>query len=206
MSEKIDDSVLQSSETDNKKKKGKWLRILLILLLLLLMGSCFGYRYLAPKEADDTIQREMEAKLGMLPGLTEEERQKRVNQVVKEEYFNVSMNGIPTFKNGRSKGNVNIENIKANHYSFTVTVTVQSVDAEKYPEAAEYVGQTVLTTGMLDPDTYLAEKKLDVNLPKGEYLSEALFTAYKINKDEQGNDTQEVFGNVRMQVVLDVQS
>ena len=205
MPEKTDDLTVQGAEEKTKKKKGKWLRILLILLLLLLMGSCFGYRYLTPKEQGDAIQREMDARLGVLPGLSEEERQKRLNQAVEEGYFNISMNGIPTFKNGRAKGDVNIENIQGNHYSFTVNITVMSVDAEKYPKAAEYVGQTVLTTGMLDPGSYLSEKKRDVNLPKGDYVCEAAFTAYK-TKDDAGNDIQEEYGSAVMMVVLDVQS
>ena len=205
MPEKTDDLTVQGAEEKTKKKKGKWLRILLILLLLLLIGSCFGLRGLMPKEEGDTIQREMDARLGMLPGLTEEERQKRLNQAVEEGYFNISMNGIPTFKNGRAKGDVNIENVQGNRYSFTVNIAVKSVDAEKYPKAAEYVGQTVLTTGMLDPGSYLTEKKLDVDLPKGEYVCEALFTAYK-TKDDAGNEIQEEYGSAAMMIVLDVQS
>ena len=129
---------LNSTEKD-KRKKHKLL-LLIILLLLLSMGGCFGYRYLHRDDSKSGIQREVEANLGLLPGMSDEEIQQRLNQQLEEGFFNVSMNGQPVFKNGKAKGNVNIENVPGNRYSFTVSVQVTSVDAEKYPEAAKYVG------------------------------------------------------------------
>lgn len=194
---------LNSTEKD-KRKKHKLL-LLIILLLLLSMGGCFGYRYLHRDDSKSGIQREVEANLGLLPGMSDEEIQQRLNQQLEEGFFNVSMNGQPVFKNGKAKGNVNIENVPANRYSFTVSVQVTSVDAEKYPEAAKYVGQTILTTGMMDPGSYLTEKKLDVDLPQGEYVCVATFTAYK-TQDDEGNDVQEEFGATAVQIVLNVLS
>ena len=192
---------LNSTEKD-KRKKHKLL-LLIILLLLLSMGGCFGYRYLHRDDSKSGIQREVEANLGLLPGMSDEEIQQRLNQQLEEGFFNVSMNGQPVFKNGKAKGNVNIENVPGNRYSFTVSVQVTSVDAEKYPEAAKYVGQTILTTGMMDPGSYLTEKKLDIDLPQGEYVCVATFTAYK-TQDDEGNDVQEEFGATAVQIVLNV--
>lgn len=194
---------LNSTEKD-KRKKHKLL-LLIILLLLLSMGGCFGYRYLHRYDSKSGIQREVEANLGLLPGMSDEEIQQRLNQQLEEGFFNVSMNGQPVFKNGKAKGNVNIENVPGNRYSFTVSVQVTSVDAEKYPEAAKYVGQTILTTGMMDPGSYLTEKKLDIDLPQGEYVCVATFTAYK-TQDDEGNDVQEEFGATAVQIVLNVLS
>ncbi len=194
---------LNSTEKDKRKKQK--LLLLIILLLLLSMGGCFGYRYLHRDDSKSGIQREVEANLGLLPGMSNEEIQQRLNQQLEEGFFNVSMNGQPVFKNGKAKGNVNIENVPGNRYSFTVSVQVTSVDAEKYPEAAKYVGQTILTTGMMDPGSYLTEKKLDVDLPQGEYVCVATFTAYK-TQDDEGNDVQEEFGATAVQIVLNVLS
>ena len=194
---------LKSSEKDKRKKRK--LIVLLILLLLLSMGGCFGYRYLHRNDSKGGIQREVEANLGLLPGMSDEEIQQRLNQQLEEGFFNVSMNGQPVFKNGKAKGNVNIENVPGNRYSFTVSIQVTSVDADKYPEAAKYVGQTILTTGMMEPGSYLTEKKLDVDLPKGEYVCVATFTAYK-TQDDDGNDMQEEFGATAVQIVLNVLS
>ena len=194
---------LNSTEKD-KRKKHKLL-LLIILLLLLSMGGCFGYRYLHRDDSKSGIQREVEANLGLLPGMSDEEIQQRLNQQLEEGFFNVSMNGQPVFKNGKAKGNVNIENVPGNRYSFTVSVQVTSVDAEKYPEAAKYVGQTILTTGMMEPGSYLTEKKLDIDLPQGEYVCVATFTAYK-TQDDEGNDVQEEFGATAVQIVLNVLS
>lgn len=194
---------LNSTEKDKRNKQK--LLLLIILLLLLSMGGCFGYRYLHRDDSKSGIQREVEANLGLLPGMSNEEIQQRLNQQLEEGFFNVSMNGQPVFKNGKAKGNVNIENVPGNRYSFTVSVQVTSVDAEKYPEAAKYVGQTILTTGMMDPGSYLTEKKLDVDLPQGEYVCVATFTAYK-TQDDEGNDVQEEFGATAVQIVLNVLS
>ena len=194
---------LNSTEKDKRNKQK--LLLLIILLLLLSMGGCFGYRYLHRDDSKSGIQREVEANLGLLPGMSNEEIQQRLNQQLEEGFFNVSMNGQPVFKNGNAKGNVNIENVPGNRYSFTVSVQVTSVDAEKYPEAAKYVGQTILTTGMMDPGSYLTEKKLDVDLPQGEYVCVATFTAYK-TQDDEGNDVQEEFGATAVQIVLNVLS
>ena len=93
--------------------------LLVILLLLLAIGGIFLWNYLQ-KEKEAAADRD--ARMGILPGMSEEDIQKRLNQTVAEGMMNVSINPSPVFKDGSSKGNLRIENIKANHYSYIVTI------------------------------------------------------------------------------------
>lgn len=189
-----------------KKKKRKWLLFLLILLLLILL-SCGGYwlwQYYTVEAPLAAVQKELDAEVGILPGMSEDEIIDRLNRHVAEGRFNASMNGNPVFKNGKEKGNVHIENIPGNRYAFTLSIEVTNVDASRYPDAAKYVGQTVLQTGLLEPGTYLTDKKLDVPLPKGNYDCIATFTAYTSEKDAGGEPQTEV-GATAMQIVVTVE-
>ena len=98
------------------------------------------------------------------------------------------------FQDGTSAGNVRIENIQGNNFSFTVTV--ECIETNNEPGAAEHVGETLLTTGLITPGSYIEYKKLDKPLPKGNYVCIATFSGY--------NDKQEFQGNVGMQIVIRV--
>ena len=150
------------------------------------------------------MQKELDAEIGIMPGMSEDQIQDRLNRYVAEGRFNASMNGNPVFKNGKEKGNVHIENIPGNRYAFTVTIQVVDVDKEKFPDAAPYVGQTVLKTGLLEPGSYVSDKQLDVDLPKGYYDCIATFTAYTSEKDA-GDQPQTEVGATAMQIVVTVQ-
>lgn len=195
----------QQSEQERKKKKTKRIILILIILLLLLgFGGCYAWKYFTVEKPLIDMQKELDAEIGLMPGMTEDEIKDRLNRHVAEGRFNASMNGHPTFADGNSKGNVNIENIPGNRYAFSVSIQVTNVDREAFPEAAAYIGQTVLKTGLLEPNSFLSEKKLDVALPKGEYDCLATFTAYKSEKDANGGEQTEV-GATAMQIVISVQ-
>ena len=194
------------AETENQKKKGKkkWILIILLLLIILGFGGCYAYRYFTVQAPLDAMQKELDAEIGLMPGMTDDEIQDRLNRHVAEGRFNVSMNGTPVFKNGTSKGNVNIENIPGNRYALTVTISVMNVDKDSFPEAAAFVGQEVLKTGLMEPGTYLSDKKLDVDLPAGVYDCVAKFTAYTSEANANGGEQTEV-GASQMQIILTVQ-
>ena len=197
------DKKSEKSEKSKKSKK-KWLLLLLLLLIVLGFGGCYAYRYFTMEAPLNAMQKELDAEIGIMPGMTDDEIQDRLNRHVEEGRFNVSMNGTPTFKNGTAKGNVNIENIPGNRYALTVTITVMNVDTVNFPAAAPYVGQDVLKTGLMEPGTYLSDKQLDVDLPAGVYDCIARFTAYTAEKNANGGEQKEV-GASQMQIVLTVQ-
>ena len=201
-----ENKITPDQEKQSQKKKRKWIILLILLLLVMLgFGGCYAWKYYTVQKPDEDLRKELYAEVGLMPGMTEDEIQARLNQKVKEGYFNASMNGTPTFANGRAEGNVNIENVPGNRYAFTTTVMVKDVDTEKYPEAAKYIGQTVLTTGLMEPNSFLTKKKLDVALPKGEYLCTVTFTVY--DKDAGESDAErKIQGRTDMEIVLSVES
>lgn len=205
--EQLREGIRQELELEllaRQRKKRKKKRILLILLLLLLCfaGGILFYVY-RDRGGTDRLGKELAAELGLLPGMSEEEIRDRLNRNVAEGRFNISINTVPEFKNGRSAGNIRIENIQGNRYSMAVTVTC--IGASEDEGAAGHVGETVMTTGLIDPGSYVLEKKLDVDLPKGKYTCVATFDAYKTVTDEKtGEEDYELVGSAGTQILITV--
>ncbi len=191
---------------EEKKKKKKWLILLLIFLFVIVLGigGLKAWKYFTVEAPVNAMQKELDAEIGIMPGMSEDQIQDRLNRYVEEGRFNASMNGNPVFKNGKEKGSVHIENIPGNRYAFTVTIQVVNVDTEAFPDAAPYIGQTILQTGLLEPGSYVSDKQLDVDLPRGLYDCLATFTAYTSEKDA-GDKPQEEVGATAMQIVVTVQ-
>lgn len=189
---------------ERKRKKKRRILILLLLLLLLLFGVGGGilYRYLEIQR-EDRIQKELNAEVGILPGMSEEEIQDRLNRIVAEGFLNTSINPTPEYENGLAEGNIRIENIPGNRYSFTVQVTCIGASADE--GAMEHVGETVLQTGLIEPGSYVENKKLDVNLPKGQYTCVATFEAYQLVTDpESGSEDYQEVGASGTQILITV--
>lgn len=165
-----------------KKRGNKLFRIIILLLLLIIAGVLLWHQF-GPKPS---LERELTAKLGIMPGMTEAEIQDILNRQVAEGMLNVSMNPMPVFPDGKSEGNVQIQNIQGNHYS--VKVTIVRSDNNK----------TILTTNLIDPGYYVQTLKLDKPLPKGKYLCVANFDAYDPK-------TLDYVGGTGMQVLITVQ-
>lgn len=166
-----------------KKRSSKLFRIIILVLLLIIAGVLLWHQF-GPKPS---LERELTAKLGIMPGMTEAEIQDILNRHVAEGMLNVSMNPTPVFHDGKSEGNVQIQNIQGNHYS--VKVTIVRSDNNK----------TILTTNLIDPGYYVKNMKLDKPLPKGKYLCVANFDAYDPK-------TLDYVGGTGMQVLITVQN
>lgn len=193
---------LEQKEKELKAREKKLRRrvLLLILLLLLLIGGCS--LYVKDKKEDDGMEREVAAELGIMPGMDPSEIQDRLNRRVAESRLNVSINTEPVFQNGKAPGDIRIENIPGNNYSFKVTITV--TDASENEGAADHIGEVIMETGLIDPNTYVYEKPLDVNLPRGAYTCTATFTAYKEVEQEDGTKSMEEQGETGIQIIVTV--
>lgn len=156
------------TETSEKKKRKRWL---LLLLLLLSFGAIFCIVYQSLNK-QQSLYKDRDAELGIMPGMSEEEIQQRLNTVVSQGMMNVSMNPRPTFKDGASEGSLRIENIKQNHYSYQVTIT------------RDDTGEEIYQSGILEPGYFIESAKLNQVLPKGEYPATARFLAYQ-NPEEK---------------------
>lgn len=96
-----------------EKKMGKPLFYALIILILMAVVAWSAYRAGQEKQEEEVsgIQRELDAELGILPGMSDEEIQDRLNRKVAESRLNISMNPTPVFADGKAEGDVRIENI-----------------------------------------------------------------------------------------------
>lgn len=99
-----------------------------------------------------------------------EEMQKRADQ----SKIGVKMNINPAFKDGKSKGNIKLENTSSNGNSFTVSIVI------------EKTGQIVYESGLIEKGTKIDEIELNENLDKGEYPAVAYFTAYDTYGNKKG--------------------
>lgn len=151
----------------NREKKGRktWL-ILLLLLLVLAAGAAAFYFIYINKSDQPRIDKEMAAKAGLLPTHSEEELQKLLNKTVEEGMVNISINPDPIFKDGKSAGSLNIENIPANHYDLQVDITLEDTD------------EVIYSSGLIEPGHYVDNAKLEKTLKKGDHKAVAVFTAY----------------------------
>lgn len=100
-----------------------------------------------------------------------EKRQQELNSVVEEGMLVFSINATPFMKNGRGKANLMVENPPNNSKRFTVTIQ------------RDDTGEEIYRSGYLDPEQYIDEVPLDVELVKGEYPCTAYFDAYRISDD-----------------------
>lgn len=139
------------------------LALLLGLVVLLLAGP--GRQEATPPAAADGWY-DPAAKVGNLPGRSKEEIQKELDKIVEEGMFNISIASIIAFSDGESEGEARIENIAANPYNMTVTITLDEGDELVYESKG------------LAPGQFIENIRLNRDLPAGEYKATALFTAY----------------------------
>lgn len=92
-----------------------------------------------------------------------------LDALVQEGMLTFSINATPCMADGRSKANFLIENPPDNGNRFTVTIT------------REDTGEELYKSGYLDPEQYIEEAPLAVELPAGEYSCVADFDAYRIS-------------------------
>lgn len=151
---------------ENPKKSFNIYKLITIILVILIAWFIFNKYVLKEKVEAFSVERETAAELGILPNMTRAEVEDRLNREVDESMFNVSINPTPSFPNGKSAGNLRIENIPGNNYSFVVEIVRNDTN------------ETVLKTGLIYPGYYIEEAPLDVELPKGVYACVANFIAY----------------------------
>ncbi|MGL6200677.1 MAG: hypothetical protein ACRC3H_17245 [Lachnospiraceae bacterium] len=153
----------------NKNKKKKWAGriaalIVILLLLLLVLYRC-GYDGREPN-TDYIIGA------GVKQGAMDN------NDDAPEESSNgtssmrVKLNGYPVFPDGKSSGNLRIENPAEN--SLNMNVEIKLNDTE----------EVIYESGAIPPNHYIDEDKLSVILEKGEYNATAYVTLYNPENED----------------------
>lgn len=169
-----------------KNRRKKW--VILLILLLLTAAGIAAFFIFREKEDQPRIEKELAAKAGLLPTHSEEELQELLNKTVQEGMVNISINPDPIFKNGKSKGSLNIENIPGNHYDLQVDIVLESS------------GETIYSSGLIEPGHYVDNEKLDKPQKKGDHKATAVFTAYYPD-----NET-DVLAKASADIVLHIQN
>lgn len=167
------DRMEENKTTLKGKKSEKKTAWLLVLLLLLLLGVCTGviYRLTRPEDKSRLARDEL-ALGGMLPGKTPEEIDELLNAKVAEGMVNIGIAAEPIFEENGKKGRIGIENIKANRYSFQVTVI------------QDETGDMLYESGIIDPGYYIEYISLNKKLQAGDYPATAVFSTYSLDESE----------------------
>lgn len=151
---------MENIQEEKKKKKRKIL--VLLLLILLLFG---GYAYFKDSGG---LRFEGDQEEGSLDGKTAAEIQELMKQKVEEGSFAISINTLPKFKDGNSKGSLRIENAPENRYLMIVKLHLKDSD------------ELIYESGAIKPGFKLESAKLDKVLDNGTYQVIAYFEAYDL--------------------------
>lgn len=114
-------------------------------------------------------------------------RQAELDAAVREGLLSFAINATPSMEKGTGEVNLMIENPPNNGNRFTVTIIRDDTGEELYK------------SGYLDPEQYIENTRLDVELPAGEYACTAWLDAYRISDNAY-------IGRVAAQLKLYVQS
>jgi hypothetical protein len=169
----------------SKNNSTKILLGIIAVLLAVIVGSAAWFFLSGGKKEtfhDDDFF-DPSAVTGILPGMSEQEIQSALNQVVEEGMLNISISSDISFADGKSKGMANINNVEANHYIVKVAITLDDT------------GETVYESGGIQPGQYIQYIELAKELAKGDYTATATFTAYT-------QDTRQIVGSVAAMVNL----
>ena len=150
-------------------------------VLMVLAAGMIGYLLLGRGgfEFDEAAED------GSLEGLSQSQIEELMNRKVEESMLAISINSNPRFEDGRSEGNLRIENPANNRYHMKVEIV------------REDTKEVIYATKGIRPGQKIEKDRLDVELKKGEYACTATFTAY----DDEGERIGEAGARITILVV-----
>jgi hypothetical protein len=172
----VDPEKLKKEKKEKIKRRGiiGFLLCVIVLLIILLLRGCFGG---VAEKGKDSINR-TGIDLGELDLSNAKEIEMRLQQELDKNYVNYKINVNPVFADGKSEGNVMIQNSKENNGILQVEFILEDSD-----------GQSVYLSPHLFPNESIHNAKLDVELPAGEHKAIAYFRTYS---KETYEETQEL--------------
>ena len=171
------------TQTTEKKSKKKVV-IIIVVIVALLAGGYLIWRAAASKTYGRFDLDEM-AQDGFFKDKSPEDITALLNQVVDEGMFRISMNSNPVFEDGKSEGNLRIENAPNNLYYMTVEIK------------RDDTGETVYQSKGIKQEQFIENAPLMVELKKGDYPCTAVFTAVD-------PDTLETAGTAAAKITIHV--
>lgn len=155
-----------TQEASNKKQRMKKRIIIVIIAILLIVIIMLSLRACGAKSQNEDDFFDANAQTGIVPGMTREEIQSLLDQVVEEGMFNISIASTVLVKEGSNIATANIENIEANHYHMSVVITLDDT------------GDVVYESKGIKPGQFIENIELTKVLPVGKYNATAVFTAH----------------------------
>lgn len=167
----------------NKRNKSIWI----ILSVFILISVGIGI-FLLNKEGYIISNGNLSGvivKDGVIPGYTQEEIEEILQRKADESMFSFEINARPTFKDGKSEGNLRIANPPYNAYAISVEIKLDSDN------------RTIFKSKKLNPNQYIENAKLTKRLNKGQYEATATISAYDQNtKELKGKSVAKLIINV----------
>ena len=165
----------------NKHKRLCMAAAAVLFLVLVTVAAMYEAGYIGNKVVKD----DPNAETGYLHDL-DEDMKESLEQKAAEDELRVSMNTAPVFQNGKSEGNLRIQNASGNRYDMRVQIILVG-DRNRI----------IYESGILNPGEHIENAKLDVNLASGKYTAAAIFIGVDPN-------TKEDLGQVQMDIVLQI--
>lgn len=156
---------MEDNSTKNNSSMKKNIKIFLAIVILIGIGVGFG---LSLNFANDNFGQSSGAIIedGVIAGYTAEQIAEIMQRKADKSTFSFEVNARPTFKDGKSEGNLRIYNPPYNKYVIDVEIKLDSND------------KTVFKSGKIKPNQHIENAKLSKNLKKGEYEATATINAY----------------------------
>lgn len=162
---------IQEEEVQKEQKhfKKKW--VLLVAVVLLLTAAAIAVHQRTKGEAlpkEEEIENvEGQITMGVPEGMKEGALGDALQKQIDESMFTVNVNSQPIFRNGSSKGIIDIVNSPGNPYACKVVLNLDEDGTELYR-----------CDDLLYPDQYIHEIKLDKELDKGAYPATLTYILY----------------------------
>lgn len=175
-------SEIAAPEKGKKKKTAAVITAIVLLIVLLFSGILIFQHFSKNKDAS-ILEDKIKAEMGIMDGMTPAEIQEMLATVVEEGQLRIGINMNPIFVDGKSEGDLEIENHPSNHYDMRCVIVCDLNENGKIED-----GETLYHSGLMpinkdDPDpkkrgSHISTDVLEVELPAGNYECTALFTAY----------------------------
>lgn len=162
-------------EKEEHKKRKRIIRIVMVILTLLLLVlllhqfGVFKFPWEKPPAtivAGDLFPGQGDADDGHLSDMTAEQIKEQMQKAADAAYFSFKINARPEFKNGKSAGDVGIENPRYSIYPMVVQIFLDDT------------GEMIYDSGGILPDHHIDNAKLSVKLKAGTYKATAYLNAY----------------------------
>lgn len=159
-------------EPERKKKRGCafWI-VLALALLALAVAAVLAFMLLSPAPRADRS-----GDLGQLEGKTPAEIQAELDRVIEEGMFNINIASVVEFADGKSAGELRIENVPNNNYLMRVAISRADT------------GERIYQTDIIEPNHHIQSDTLDVDLDPGSYECTATFTALDPETEQEAGE------------------